>query len=90
MLLHTQVGWWDPEIGGWNTTGITDVLLDPTSSSLSFHTTHTGPLAVIQSRAALLPYTTWNVRPTGGRNGNTAALTISCTALPEPLVFDVS
>mmetsp|Transcript_5166 Transcript_5166/g.12730 ORF Transcript_5166/g.12730 Transcript_5166/m.12730 type:complete len:729 (-) Transcript_5166:223-2409(-) len=83
------VGWWDPETSSWSTAGVSDVALDRASGSLSFRTTHIGPLAVLQSRAALLPYTWWSIRPTGGRAGATAAIHVGAAVLKEPLVLEV-
>jgi hypothetical protein len=80
-----QVGWWDPDVKAWSTEGVSDVILDPSSSSLSFHTTHLGPLAVIQSRARLLPYAFWCVLPYKVPNlllpCTAVALVICCAAL---------
>ncbi|KAL6760467.1 hypothetical protein V8C86DRAFT_3018008 [Haematococcus lacustris] len=86
---QTTVGWWSPDAQAWSTEGVTDITLDASSSSLSFHTTHIGALAVIQSRALLMPYASWSVRPTGGMNGRTAAVTLQCQTLAQPLVVEV-
>mmetsp|Transcript_31025 Transcript_31025/g.68839 ORF Transcript_31025/g.68839 Transcript_31025/m.68839 type:complete len:672 (-) Transcript_31025:511-2526(-) len=82
-----QVGWWDAKENAWSTQGVTDAAYDAGSETLSLHSTHIGPLAIIQSRARLLPYRMWSVRPTGGRNGATAAVTLD-VGLAEPLVFE--
>ena len=82
------MGWWDNELNGWNTEGVSVVALDSSSGTLSFKSTHMGPLAVVQSRVKLLPYRAWSVRPTGGRNGSTAAVTLD-VGLSEPLAFEV-
>ena len=82
------VGWWDPSVSGWSTAGVTDVDFDKMGGNVTFKSTHIGPLAVVQSRARLMPYSKWSVRPTGGRNGSTAAVTLS-VGLPEQIVFEV-
>lgn len=91
MLLldapEIKVGWWDTQTHGWSTEGISDVSHDHASGMLSFKSTHMGPLAVVQSRVRLLPYQSWSIRPTGGRNGATASITLH-VGLSEPLVFD--
>ncbi len=84
-----QVGWWDAESQGWSQAGVTDVQLDLASGSLSFRTTHLGVLAVIQSRAALLPYAFWSVRPTGGRGGRTAAVCLATAGCVDPITLEV-
>lgn len=66
-----------------------DVALDTTTSTLSFRTIHLAPLAVVVPRTKLLPYTSWNVRPTGGRNGSSVAITLY-VGLADPIVFEVS
>eukprot|EP00798_Chlamydomonas_sp_ICE-L_P022454 gene22454-29569_t len=81
-----KVGWWDHEISGWSTQGVTDVVHDSNTGILTFKSNHMGPLAVVQSRVRLLPYQGWSVRPTGGRNGSTASVTLHC-GLSEPLEF---
>ena len=87
LILHlfVQVGWWDPEASAWSTEGVTGAALDPASGNLTFQTTHIGPLAVVQSRARLHPYRSWSVRPTGGRGGSTAAVSLD-VGLPEGLL----
>ncbi|KAF5835664.1 hypothetical protein DUNSADRAFT_7024 [Dunaliella salina] len=42
-----------------------------------------------QSRTRLLPYNTWNIRPTGGKNGKTVAVTLSVPSLQELIIFEV-
>ncbi len=42
-----------------------------------------------QSRTRLLPYSGWSVRPTGGRGGATAAITLEAPNFPDPLVIEV-
>lgn len=56
---------------------------------LLMRSTHLGPLALVQSRTRMLPYTTWNVRPTGGKNGKTTAVTLSVPGLQELVSFEV-
>ncbi|GIL57326.1 hypothetical protein Vafri_12587 [Volvox africanus] len=84
-----QVAWWDEPHQIWNVDGISNVAYDPATNYVSFHTTHLAPLALVMSRTRLLPYKGWNVRPTGGRNGNSAAVTLDC-GLDEPVVIEVS
>jgi cancer susceptibility candidate protein 1 len=56
---------------------------------MTTHSTHIGPLALVQRRTRLLPYSTWNVRPTGGKHGQTVAVTLSAPALQGPVIFEV-
>jgi len=86
---HPQVAWWDPETQSWSQEGVSDVALEQAIHTLSFHSTHLGPLALVQSRTRLLPYKTWNVRPTGGKNGKTVAVTLSVPCIQELIVFEV-
>lgn len=65
-----------------------DVALDTSTSMLSYRTIHLAPLAVVIPRTKLLPYTSWNVRPTGGRNGSSVAITLY-VGLADPIVFEV-
>ncbi|MEW5296739.1 MAG: hypothetical protein WDW36_000001 [Sanguina aurantia] len=83
------VGWWDDSTSCWSTEGISNVALDTTTSMLSFRTIHLAPLAVVIPRTKLLPYTSWNVRPTGGRNGSSVAITLY-VGLADPIVFEVT
>lgn len=85
-----QAGWWDEATCSWSTAGISDVSYDPSSGLASFHTTHLAPLALLTSRCRLLPYASWYIRPTGGKNGSSAALTLSCKELDEKIVFEVT
>lgn len=90
MQEPVQVGWWDAEHSCWSTSGISEVVVNHSPPSLSFHTTHLAPLAVILPRTRLLPYKSWSVRPTGGKNGTTAAVTLQLPALGEsPVVLEV-
>ncbi|EFJ46480.1 hypothetical protein VOLCADRAFT_92992 [Volvox carteri f. nagariensis] len=84
-----QVAWWDEPHQIWNVDGISNVSYDPATNYVSFHTTHLAPLALVMSRTRLLPYKGWNVRPTGGRNGSSAAITLDC-GLEDPIVIEVS
>ncbi len=90
VMVHMQVGWWDHETQCWRQNGITDIQLDLASGSLSFRTTNLGAIAVIQSRTKLLPYSSWSVRPTGGRGGKTAAVTLVTPGCVDPVTFEVS
>ncbi|MEW5320511.1 MAG: hypothetical protein WDW38_011579 [Sanguina aurantia] len=90
ILTHPPtVGWWDDSTSCWSTEGISNVALDTTTSMLSFRTIHLAPLAVVIPRTKLLPYTSWNVRPTGGRNGSSVAITLY-VGLADPIVFEVT
>ncbi|GAX81362.1 hypothetical protein CEUSTIGMA_g8793.t1 [Chlamydomonas eustigma] len=82
-----KVGWWDPDTSAWRSEGVSGTLVDPETGHLTFQSTHMGPLAVIQSRCRLYPYQSWSVRPTGGKGGDTAAVTLE-VGLAEPLVFE--
>nr|ACN22074.1 inner dynein arm I1 intermediate chain IC97 [Chlamydomonas reinhardtii]ACN22075.1 inner dynein arm I1 intermediate chain IC97 [Chlamydomonas reinhardtii] len=84
-----QVAWWDEAHSIWNTDGISDVAFDGASKTFSFHTTHLAPLALVMRRTRLLPYAGWAVRPTGGRNGNGAAISLD-VGLDAPVVIEVS
>ena len=66
-----------------------DVAFDGASKTFSFHTTHLAPLALVMRRTRLLPYAGWAVRPTGGRNGNGAAISLD-VGLDAPVVIEVS
>ena len=66
-----------------------DVSYDPSSGLVSFHTTHLAPLALLTSRCRLLPYSAWYIRPTGGKNGSSAAVTLTAKELDEKIVFEV-
>ncbi|KAG2486777.1 hypothetical protein HYH03_014576 [Edaphochlamys debaryana] len=84
-----QVGWWDEARSIWNTDGISDVSYDSSTNTFSFHTTHLAPLALVMSRTRLLPYKAWTVRPTGGRNGASAAITLECPSLDAQVIIEV-
>ncbi|GLC60963.1 hypothetical protein PLESTB_001700500 [Pleodorina starrii] len=84
-----QVAWWDEPHQIWNVDGVSNVAYDPSTNYVSFHTTHLAPLALVMSRTRLLPYKGWHVRPTGGRNGNSAAISLDC-GLEEAIVIEVS
>lgn len=66
-----------------------NVSYDASSRFASFQTTHLAPLALLVSRTRLLPYSAWHVRPTGGRNGNSAAITLDLPGLGERVVLEV-
>ncbi|KAG2431165.1 hypothetical protein HXX76_009694 [Chlamydomonas incerta] len=84
-----QVAWWDEAHSIWNTDGISDVAFDAAANTFSFHTTHLAPLALVMRRTRLLPYAGWSIRPTGGRNGNAAAISLD-VGLDAPVVIEVS
>lgn len=46
-----------------------------------------GTLALLQKRSRLLPFKGWNVRPTGGRGGSSAAVTVLTGQPRWPLSF---
>ncbi|KXZ46913.1 hypothetical protein GPECTOR_39g407 [Gonium pectorale] len=83
-----QVAWWDEQHGIWNTDGVSNVSYDEATNHFSFLTTHLAPLALVMSRTRLLPYKSWHIRPTGGRNGSSAAITLDC-GLDSPVVIEV-
>lgn len=85
---HAQVAWWDAERSCWSIDGVSNGHLKSHGQVLSFQTAHMGALAVVQSRTRLCPYHFWSVRPTGGRGGATAAVTLD-VGLQEKLVFEV-
>eukprot|EP00198_Chlamydomonas_reinhardtii_P003323 XP_001692659.1 flagellar associated protein [Chlamydomonas reinhardtii] len=66
-----------------------DVAFDGASKTFSFHTTHLAPLALVMRRTRLLPYAGWAVRPTGGRNGNGAAISLD-VGLDAPVVIELA
>ncbi|KAG1660998.1 hypothetical protein FOA52_007163 [Chlamydomonas sp. UWO 241] len=73
------IGWWDTDACAWSTSGVTEPSISVDASGvtkLSVHTTHMGPIAVLAKRTARLPYKAWYVRPTGGRGGATAAISL--------------
>ncbi|KAG2448008.1 hypothetical protein HYH02_007036 [Chlamydomonas schloesseri] len=84
-----QVAWWDEAHSIWNTDGISNVAYDDAANTFSFHTTHLAPLALVMRRTRLLPYAGWSIRPTGGRNGNSAAISLD-VGLDAPVVIEVS
>jgi hypothetical protein len=88
-LPKTQVAWWDSASCSWQRAGVHGVTLDPGAQTLSFHSTHLGPLAVVQRRVRQLPYSTWNCRPSGGRGGTSVAVALGVPGLQEPCEFEV-
>ncbi len=67
------------------------VRFEPSTRQLTFSTTHLGTLALLAPRVRLLPYRSWNLRPTGGLGGGTVALTLHAAEmaqLPGPLVIE--
>ncbi|KIY95176.1 flagellar associated protein, partial [Monoraphidium neglectum] len=85
-----RVGWWDDAAGCWSEEGISGIRFQPGRRLLTFSTARLGTLALLAPRARLLPYRSWDLRPTGGLGGATVALTLRpCAPLPEPLVIDI-
>lgn len=68
---------------------LSDVNYDLSANLVSFRTTHLAPLALLGSRCRLVPYEAWHIRPTGGRDGASAAVTLTCADLQEQIVFEV-
>ena len=61
-----------------------------TDSHIAFRVTALNPCAVICSRAALLPYASWSIRPAAGDGGNAAMLSLDIGLDDMPLDFLVS
>jgi len=80
-----KVGWWDSNASAWSTEGVSGASVDCATGNLTFQTTHLGQLAVVKSRSQLFPYRSWCVRPTGGRGGASAAVSLDL-GLPEGLL----
>uniref|UniRef100_A0A061S3N2 Cancer susceptibility candidate protein 1 n=1 Tax=Tetraselmis sp. GSL018 TaxID=582737 RepID=A0A061S3N2_9CHLO len=90
-LLESEprIGWWDHKAKQWKEDGISNVSLDRGTGKLSLQTTRLAPLAVIQSRARLLPYRGWRVRPCAGEQGGEAVISLEAN-LEEPIQFHVT
>jgi len=75
-----------------NTPPPSNVRFDPASRLLTFASNRLGLLALVISRHRLLPFRSWDLRPTGGLGGNTVALTLHAAAahasLQDPLVIE--
>lgn len=65
VAREPRVGWWDAEQGVWSEEEVAGIAFDATARQLTFSTLHLAPLALIQPRTADLPYTGWQLRPTG-------------------------
>eukprot|EP00854_Cymbomonas_tetramitiformis_P002327 gene2327-3052_t len=90
LVLDTEplVGWWDPETETWRTDGVSDVKYDDEAHTMSFQTIKLTSCALIMSRIKLLPYASWNLRPT---TTSSSVLTIwpEHNPLPEPISIEV-
>eukprot|EP01105_Mastigella_eilhardi_P016842 TRINITY_DN3857_c0_g1_i1.p1 TRINITY_DN3857_c0_g1~~TRINITY_DN3857_c0_g1_i1.p1 ORF type:complete len:725 (-),score=176.98 TRINITY_DN3857_c0_g1_i1:92-2194(-) len=58
----------------WQSDGLEEVHYDAASRTLTFHTLHSAPHAIIQSRYNEFPFLWWSLKPTGY---NTAVFTLS-------------
>lgn len=56
--------------------GCSGVSYDASSGRLTFSSVHLGCLALLQDTAAVLPYSSWTIRPTGGLGGAKAVISI--------------
>ncbi|GBF90183.1 hypothetical protein Rsub_03316 [Raphidocelis subcapitata] len=87
-----RVGWWDEAAGRWSEEGVGAVRFNPSTRLLAFPSSRLGaPHALVAPRLRLLPYRSWDLRPTGGLGGATVALTLrvaSCAALPDPVIIE--
>ena len=82
-----QVGMWDARAAQWTSDHVSGVGL--TDGKLCFKATRLAPFAVVCSRAALLPYSSWSVRPAGGDGGDAAVLTVDVGVSGTPITFEV-
>jgi cancer susceptibility candidate protein 1 len=58
------VAYWDNGAKKWSSEGVAEVVFEPTSRLLSFHTTKLTPIAIIQQNHIDLPFERWSITPT--------------------------
>ena len=73
-----RVGWWDAHSSRWRTDGVSNVVYDTENRTVSFCTPHLTALALVQSRARLVPYRHWVLRPTSEASAVLTVRTAVC------------
>jgi hypothetical protein len=84
----TQVGCWNEQQRQWSTAKTKSTELTE-GGRLSFRAIGTGCFAVVFNRCELLPYQSWNIRPSAGDGGGEATLMLSVGIPDKAFEFQV-